>query len=275
MTTINNDTKKVFLKLGTCSRTFCFLLDREFGFAMEMEEKAADPLAGGIFRRGHQCGMLWGSALAAGSESFRRYSDRGRAIAAAITSSRNLAESFSKRAGSVNCREVCGYDLTKKLGMLKFMVKFLLHIDRYCLDLAEQWVPEAIQSASEGLSLKADASKIPVSCASEVAKRMGAGDREMVMVAGFAGGLGLNGNGCGALAAAIWMRTMAWMREHPGKSTYDNPYAKKILRAFCDATGSEMMCHVISGRRFTSIDDHTEFIMNGGCEKIISLLTQL
>ena len=40
----------------------------------------------------------------------------------------------------------------------------------------------------------------PISCASEVAAKMGASDEEMVMVAGFAGGLGLSGNACGALA---------------------------------------------------------------------------
>ena len=28
------------------------------------------------------------------------------------------------------------------------------------------------------------------------------------MVAGFAGGLGLSGNGCGALAAAVWMNAL-------------------------------------------------------------------
>ena len=58
----------------------------------------------------------------------------------------------------------------------------------------------------------------PLSCASEVAGKMGASDEEMTMVAGFAGGIGLSGNACGALGAAIWMKTLAWCREHPGKT---------------------------------------------------------
>ena len=39
------DAKKIFRKLGTCSRTFFYLLDREFGNLMVNEERAADPLA--------------------------------------------------------------------------------------------------------------------------------------------------------------------------------------------------------------------------------------
>ncbi len=46
--TIKRDTKKVFRKLGTCSRTFFYILNREFGYLKETEEYAADPLAGGI-----------------------------------------------------------------------------------------------------------------------------------------------------------------------------------------------------------------------------------
>ena len=34
------DAKKVFRKLGTCSRTFFYLLDREFGNSMVNEERA-------------------------------------------------------------------------------------------------------------------------------------------------------------------------------------------------------------------------------------------
>jgi len=101
---------------------------------------------------------------------------------------------------------------------------------------------------------------------------MGASDAEMVMVAGFAGGLGLSGNACGALAAAIWMKTLAWCRKHPGKSVYPNPIAKNMLKAFYDGTENKILCHKISGQNFKTIDDHTQFIKNGGCDKLINLL---
>lgn len=47
------DGKKVFRKLGTCSRTFFYILNREFGHLKEREERASDVLAGGIMQKGH------------------------------------------------------------------------------------------------------------------------------------------------------------------------------------------------------------------------------
>ena len=55
-----NDAKDVFKKCGTCSRTFAHILNREFGHPKEDEERAMNPLAGGIMNQGHQCGMIWG-----------------------------------------------------------------------------------------------------------------------------------------------------------------------------------------------------------------------
>jgi hypothetical protein len=274
---IPQDTKEVFMKCGACSHTFFYLLNREFGHLKDAEERASDPLAGGLML-GQQCGMLWGSSLAAGAESFRRNNDQGQAIASAIASTQQLMKSFSERAKSVNCREITGYDITKKSGMAMLMLKVILHgglKNLPCFNLAEEWAPEAIHSASAGLSLKqADSPQHPISCASEVARKMGASDEEMVMVAGFAGGLGLSGNACGALSAAMWMNTLTWIKKHPGEAPpqYNKQNTTKILKAFYVATDSEILCHKIAGQRFKTLRDHTEFIKCGGCEKLISVL---
>jgi hypothetical protein len=278
MDTTVKDAKKVFKEKGTCSQTFIYLLNQHFGHNKENEERASDPLAGGIMGRGHQCGMLWGSSLALGAESFRRYGNGGQAIGSAIIGSQHLIDSFSKRTKTVNCRELTGCDLTSKFGMAKLMLKIILQggmANSFCFNLAEKWVPEAIQSATEGLSgEKTDWTQMPVSCASEMARKMGASDEEIVMVAGFAGGLGLSGNACGALGAAIWLNSLAWCSENPGKSGYSNLYAKNILKAFDGATDSKIRCSEICGQRFKSIDDHTEFLKNGGCEKLIDVLAR-
>ena len=43
-----------------------------------------------------------------------------------------------------------------------------------CMNLAEKWLPHAIQSAKEGLSANQnDIPELPVSCASKVIKKMG------------------------------------------------------------------------------------------------------
>jgi hypothetical protein len=271
------DTKKVFLKCGACSHTYFYLLNREFGTPKESEERASDPLAGGLMC-GQQCGMLWGSALGVGAESFRRHNEHGQAIATAITTTQQLMESFSKRAKSVNCRDIVGFDFSDTFGLVKFILKAFIHgglTNSDCFNLAEKWAPEAIQTATEGLSFQqTDLPRLPMSCAIEVAQKMGATEEEMVTVAGFGGGLGLSGNACGALGAAIWMNTLAWCRKHPGETppSFNKENTSKILKAFNDVTGSEILCHKIAGQRFKTINEHTEFIKNGGCDKLINIL---
>lgn len=272
--TTHHDAKKVFRKLGTCSRTFFYILNREFGHLKETEERAADPLAGGILRKGHQCGMLWGSALAVGAEAFRRCNDRDQAIGIAITATQHLMTSFFNRENTVNCRDITRCDFSSKWSFLKY---FLSGRFRYCFKMAEKWAPEAIQAATDGLSQNQTGwLQPPISCAVEVAEKMGASDEEMVMVAGFAGGLGLSGNACGALSAAIWMKSLAWCRAQvdPDKSPYDNPNATNTLNAFLSATDSKILCKDITGKCFKSIDEHSEFIKNGGCDNLINTLAR-
>ncbi len=273
------DTKKTFRECGTCSRTFVHILNREFGHTKEAEERALDPLAGGLMNTGHQCGMLWGAALAAGAEAFRRYDNPNQAITVAVKATQHIMKSFINRTNTPNCREITGCDLSSFFGLLKFMVKSTIKglENNTCFNLAEQWAPEAIQSAKEGLSDKEiDFNQHSANCAAEVVKKMGGSDEEMAMVAGFAGGLGLSGNACGALSAALWMNTLDWCRKNPGKTPpyFNNPNTKKILKAFYEATDSEILCRKISGQSFEKIEDHTAFIKNGGCEKLIDALAK-
>lgn len=265
------DGKKVFKKLRTCSRTFFYILNREFGHLKEHEERASDVLAGGIMQEGHQCGMLWGASLAIGAEAFRRCTDKNQAIAVAVYATQKVMESFSEREHTINCREITHCDFSSKLSMAKYFFtgRFL-----HCFNLAEEWAPEAVSSAIEGLSKnKNEPSKACLSCATEVAKKMGASDEESIMVAGFAGGLGLSGAACGALAAAIWMRSLRWCREVATKSSMDNPYAKETLDRFYQFTDSKILCSQITGKQFKNIEEHTRFMNNSGCEALINVLS--
>jgi hypothetical protein len=273
---VPSDTKKIFWKCGTCSQAFLSILNGEFDCTKEAEGRASDPLAGGLIM-GHQCGMLWGSSLAVGAESYRRYSDQSQATAKAIVATQHIMESFSKRTKSVNCWDIIGFDFSDKLSEAKFILNSLPGglTNSVCMNLAEKWAPEAILSARKGLSdQKTDMPEQILSCASEVAKKMGAGKEESIMVAGFAGGMGLSGNACGALGSAIWLSSLAWCREHPGISGYANPNTKKIVKAFESATGSEFLCHKISGKCFKTIGEHTKFVKNGGCDKLINVLAR-
>ena len=202
--------------------------------------------------------MLWGSAMGLGAESNRRCTNQDKAIALAIKATQHVMESFTD----------CIWQ--SKASMAKYIVSGKV---MSCFKLAENWAPEAIKSAYEGLSY--DENDLPescISCASEVAKKMGATDEEIVMVAGFAGGIGLSGNACGALGAAIWMKTLALCKKQPGKSFYSNPDAKKTLDDFYLETDYKILCDEITETNFKSLNEHTEFIKKGGCSKLIDVL---
>lgn len=264
-----NDVKKIFRKKGTCSRTFYYLLDREFGNVLEKEERAADPLAGGILQKGYQCGMLWGATLATGTEAYWRLKDSNKAIALAIMASQHLVRSFKESAQTVNCREITKTDFSKKFQILKY----LLFKTRGCFNLAEKWAPEAVKAAEEGLSYKeAELPEQTLSCASEVVRKMGGSDEEIITVAGFAGGIGLSGYACGALSAAIWRNSRKWIIENPEKPPYNNNFAKNTYRSFCKASNGEILCHKITGKHFETIEQHSEFIKKGGCANLIDTL---
>jgi len=268
---IKRDTKRVFFKKGSCSRAFFYLLNREFGHSLDNEEQAADPMAGGIVQQGYQCGMLWGSSLALGAESYRRFGNLDQAIGLTIKATQHVMESFINRAKSADCIDITNCDWSGKFSIAKFFITGKMFT---CYKLAEKWAPEAFEAAAESLGFdRSNLPKQPVSCASEVVKRMGGSDSEMAMVAGFAGGLGLSGNGCGALAAAIWMNSLDRIRKGNFKYSLSDPVTEKILKTFYDVTDYEMQCSNISGQCFKKIDDHTEFIKNGGCDKLIDVLS--
>ncbi len=270
-----NDGKKIFKEKGTCSRTFEYILNREFGNNLEDEERAADPLAGGIMRKGHQCGMLWGATLAIGAEAYRRNNDLEKASAMAISATQTMMDSFEKRTKSVNCKVITGCSMDNFFGMAKFMVKVTLQgmNNSTCFNLAEDWYEDAIESAKVGLNK--DQSNIPennINCASDVVRRLGGTEEEKAMVAGFAGGMALSGNGCGALGATIWKKSLEWVKENPGKSAFNNKASKSLLKPFLKETKGELVCSQICGRTFGTLQDHSEFLKNGGCSKLIETL---
>jgi hypothetical protein len=207
--------------------------------------------------------------MATGAEAYRRSESLDQAIGLAMKATQSIVESFSRRTGTVDCKKVTGTDFSKPLQMVRYM----LFRAKSCFKLAEDWAPEAVTVAKEGLekhtfSLPEEAK----SCASEVVRKMGGSEEQMAMAAGLGGGLGFSGSACGALSAAIWMNSMAWSEENPGKSSYSNAYAKASLKKFLEETGGEILCPKLAGREFSSVEEHTDFVKNGGCRKLIELL---
>lgn len=270
--TVRLKAKRTFLRKGTCSRTFFHLLDREFGHPMEEREKAIDPMAGGILQQGYQCGMLWGASMAVGAEAYRRNKNPSQATGFAIKATQQIMKSFKNRTSSIECEDITQTDFQNKRSFAKFMLsgKFV-----NCFILAGRWAPEALDAARKGL--EPDPSDLPkqaMSCASEVVRKMGGSEEEMVLVAGFAGGLGLSGSGCGALAAAIWMNALIRNRQETGKSASFDPNTDPTLKVFYEETDYVMACDQICGQRFGSLDEHSDYLLQGGCKKLIEVLSE-
>jgi hypothetical protein len=176
---------------------------------------------------------------------------------------------FQSRTNTVDCKE----DYRHRLLQTTPDDSVYALRARSCFKLAEDWAPEAVISAKEGL--EQGATVLPEeskSCASELVRRMGGSEEQMAMAAGLGGGLGFSGSACGALSAAIWMNSMSWSQENPGKSPYGNAYAKQTLKKFLEETDGEMLCPKLAGKEFSSVEEHTEFVKNGGCGKLIDLL---
>lgn len=262
--------KRTFLKKGTCSRTFFYLLNREFGHPNDEAERAIDPLAGGILQQGYQCGMLWGASMAVGAESYRQNKNQGQVFSKSIAATRHIMDSFVNQTNSIECEDITKTDFSNKWSFAKYMLSgnFVS-----CFTLTGKWAPEAIQAAKDALSDDQSEKDFELmSCASEVVKEMGGNKEEAAIVSGFAGGLGLSGNACGALAAAIWKTALEAIKKGKYKPSYTDPVSEKILIKFYEETDYKMECHEICGKRFKNVEEHTEFINNGGCKNLIKVL---
>ena len=117
-----------------------------------------------------------------------------------------------------------------------------------------------------------EASAYPISCASMLAKKMSASDLHAVMAAGFAGGIGLSGDACGALGAAIWINAMNSGKLEKGLLAYKNPVALATIDRYLKSADHEFECAKIVGRKFENVADHASFVRGGGCAKIIEAL---
>ena len=142
-----------------------------------------------------------------------------------------------------------------------------------CFKLAGKWAPEALDAAEKGLDVdQADLPDLSMSCASEVIRLMGGSEEHILMAAGLAGGLGLSGNGCGALAAAIWMNSLIRIKEGGKESASFDPNTDPTLISFYEETDYEIECANICGQQFETLEEHTDFLKKGGCKKLIEVL---
>ena len=239
---------------------------------------------------GRVCGLLTGAILAAGVQARQRFDDDDAAIAAAVLTGGRLAQAFRDLAGSVNCGEITGIDLTTFAGRLRYI---RTGTGSRCGRLHLKWGSRANEIIEASLSESGDRGPEPgcANCAvttfRSLADAVGLQPGDSVVVAGLAGGVGLLGNLCGALAAGVIARAAerylgragaprdSWLRggleELVGSSYWGEPSSARF--AFAEQFGSDL-CLDIVGRRFASGDDHSEFIRDGGCREIVNFVVR-
>jgi hypothetical protein len=265
-----------FLNGRACSDTLFVVLDRAFATSSQdgkrsPEEKASMLMAGGILQHGYQCGALWGATLAAGAQVFRCAGSGPQAEAQAILAAKALVAAFREQNGSIDCSDLTEPELVSSWRLIKF---FLLKGGFVrCQLLVARFAPLAFRAVKAALAEKPAtvARAGPVSCAALLARKMGASEEQAMMAAGFAGGIGLCGDGCGALAAALWMLGMKALGT-AGKLEFRNPQALALIDKFLRAANHSFECSEIVGRKFESIEDHARHVQSGGCASLIDAL---
>ena len=198
------------------------LLNRAAGYESKELEEASDPLCGGILADlDCACGVLWGAALAAGVRSSRRIGDRRSARTAALRATQAAVEAYRKKGGPPNC---CDVTEMKRWNMIRFLLKGNLRVCRRQLieygPVFDDVIDESIDTSDV-----AGTDGPPLNCASLAFRRTAEAigleiEEGQTVTAGLAGGLGLSGNGCGALAATIFALALKYFidRQKPKHS---------------------------------------------------------
>jgi hypothetical protein len=261
-----------FIGGRACSDTLLHVLNCAYDRPLPEEERAAMPFAGGIMQRGYQCGMIWGAALAAGAEAHRRFGEGARAEALAVAAAGRLLGVFRAQNGATDCFDITEIDDSST--KMEMMTYFLLKGGAVrCFAGAARYASAAKDAIDAALSApQGDAPPGPVSCAALLARRMGASGLHEVMAAGFAGGIGLDGGGCGALAAAIWIHGMKALRSGATRLDFESPGALAVIDRFLGCTGGQFECAAICGRRFSGIEEHAAWLRGGGCAPLVEAL---
>lgn len=267
-------TALTFAKVGACSATLMTVLDRAYGHPLKDEERASNPLAGGVVQHGYQCGQLWGAALAAGAQAHRLHGPGPRAESAAVNATKALLQAWRAQNSGINClelMEMTDSSMQNLSGVLKYFVKGGPII---CGRRAMHFAPAAKEAIDEALA--EEPAEVPppcASCAARMARQLGASEQHTVMAAGLAGGIGLSGGACGALGAAVWLTQLADPEDTPG-FTAEGTKIGVVIDRFLEASDHTFECAEIVGREFADADDHAGFVEGGGCAGIIDALVE-
>jgi hypothetical protein len=247
------------------------VVDDSYGYDLGPEEHATTPMAGGLAQLGYQCGQVWGSALAAGARAYDLFGGGAAGQAAALHASGRLIARFGRSYGSVNCSDLIGMEW-KEIDLAHFAKYVARGGPVKCFSMTAGFGKATRAEIDAALAEERPAgAALPVSCAALLAERRGASERHATMLAGFAGGVGLSGEGCGALGAALWLAALDETRRG-GNVDLMNPRHMAVVEKFLGAIDGGFECAAIVGRKFADPQEHAAYVAAGGCARILDVL---
>jgi hypothetical protein len=223
------------------------------------------------------------AALAAGVRARARIPDTYAAREATLDAACRVVEAYRLAGHPMNCAEVTGmgawnfarYMLKGNLGVCSSLLSGLAPTFH---DLIDRTIDEHRQRGATAPCRN---------CAVEAFERVSGGigfpvDGASVVAAGFAGGLGLSGNACGALAAAILAVSMKYFtgRNRPKHSMIRSDLqglfvgigwmkpSMEIARQFRARFPGRTYAS-IAGRTFASSGDLSTYLGAGRCEPVL------
>ena len=110
--------EKYFCNNFNCSQAVFTTFATELGMAEELALRVATQFGGGA-RKGEMCGAVAGALLVLGLKYGHSHADDGEEKGRAYRISEDFMNRFIEEKGTVVCRELLGYDLTKKEDMEK------------------------------------------------------------------------------------------------------------------------------------------------------------
>jgi hypothetical protein len=285
------DAKKWLNRCFSCSEAMTTLLNRAAGGTLEDVEQAAGPLAGGLLGEGHACGMLWGVALAAGIRAADRFESPAARQAAGLHATRTTLDEHVEDGNPVDCSEITGFPRWTRWTLFRYA---LSEKPKVCEAYMAAWgrrFHETIDRALDTFDGEACGGEPLRNCACEAMRRVGEViefevEGYATIPSGLAGGLGLRGNACGALGAAILTQCLqhytrseaprdsmlrSVLQEVTGIGAGYRKPSERLLQSFQDRYGA-LTCAEITGRRFESLQDHAEFLESGGCGELLEAL---
>jgi C_GCAxxG_C_C family probable redox protein len=96
-----------------CSQAILSAFSQQFDLPVEMALRIAAPFGAGIGRMGRTCGAVSGAFMVIGLKYGNVWAEDQISKEKAYQVARLFAERFQARLGSLECRELLGYDLSK------------------------------------------------------------------------------------------------------------------------------------------------------------------